>query len=66
MTPDPNSDSRRAFTLDTMPDDLRAGLLALADQFEADEQAEAGQGRPEYQAHPVPDPDADTLCQGHR
>ena len=32
-----NSDTRESFTLQTMPDDLRAGLLALADSFGADD-----------------------------
>ncbi len=48
MTPDPASDPRRAFALATIPDELRAGLLALADQHEAEAaQADAGQGAPD-------------------
>lgn len=43
MTPDPASDPRRAFTLGTMLDDLRESLLSLADQYEAQTEAEAGQ-----------------------
>jgi prevent-host-death family protein len=30
-------DPRESFTLDTMPDDVREGLLALADAYEKDE-----------------------------
>jgi hypothetical protein len=30
------SDSRRSFTIETIPDDLRDGLLALADSIETE------------------------------
>ena len=30
----PSPDRRQSFTLDTIPDDLREGLLALADSYE--------------------------------
>jgi prevent-host-death family protein len=34
LTGTPPADPRTGFTLDAMPDDLRDGLLALADAFE--------------------------------
>lgn len=37
----PPADPRTSFTLDAMPDDLRDGLLALADAYEED----GGDGR---------------------
>ena len=52
--PSPASDLRRAFTFDTMADELRADLLALADQWEAEIQVDAGQGRRNTLAFPVP------------
>lgn len=33
-------DPRRSFTLDTMPDDIREGLLALADSYEENGRAD--------------------------
>jgi PHD/YefM family antitoxin component YafN of YafNO toxin-antitoxin module len=34
----PKTDTRTVFTLEDMPDDLRDGLLALADQYAGDDE----------------------------
>ena len=41
MTPRPACDPRQALVLGTVPDDLRAALLALADQHAAEARAGA-------------------------
>jgi len=54
VTPNPTNDPRRVFTLETMPGDLCEGLLALTDQYEAEAQADAGQGEHGVLVPPAP------------